>query len=240
MADEHGLPGGRRRRRPKRVPMGFQVLLGVGGLLALLVLSMLVAIAVVGGLKADERRLNGRDVPYASAVAAAALNAKGIANDQRGFLLTGDPKFIQEADRRIGDARAAFAVAAGAAVDPTQRHAVSDAGAGFERWVQAMRGEVAAFRAGNRQGAIAASVGPDRALRKTYEQALAKAQTLGADSIQSASSSAAAASSRSVWILVACLLVALVIGFGVASWLVRSIALPVARLTAILGADMPS
>jgi hypothetical protein len=31
-----------------------------------------------------------------------------------------------------------------------------------------------------------------------------------------------------------------VIGAAVASWLVRSIAMPVARLTAILGADMPS
>ena len=53
-------------------------------------------------------------------------------------------------------------------------------------------------------------------------------------------SAVAAASSRSVWILVASLLMALVIGVGVASWLVRSIAMPVARLTAILGADLPS
>jgi methyl-accepting chemotaxis protein len=220
--------------------MGFQVLLGVGGLLTLLVVSMLVAIVVVAGLKADERHLNDRGVPDASAVAAAALNAKGIANDQRGFLLTGDPEFVRDADHRIGDARAAFAVAASAAVDPAQRQAVSEARAGFERWVQAMRSEVATFQAGDHRGAIAASVGPDRALRKTYEQSLANAQTLGAHSIQSATSSVAAASSRSVWILVTCLLVALVIGVGVAYWVVRSIALPVARLTAILGADMPS
>jgi hypothetical protein len=117
---------------------------------------------------------------------------------------------------------------------------VSDAHAGFERWVQAMRGEFATFQAGNHRGAIAASLGPDRALRKTYEQSLARAQTLGASSIQSATSSVAAASSRSVWILVARLLVAPVIGAAVASWLVRSIAMPLARLTAILGADMPS
>ena len=32
-----------------------------------------------------------------------------------GFLLTGDPTFIHEADRRASDARAAFAVAATAA-----------------------------------------------------------------------------------------------------------------------------
>jgi hypothetical protein len=43
-----------------------------------------------------------------------------------------------------------------------------------------------------------------------------------------------------VTILVVCLLVALTIGVGVAFWLVRSIAMPVSRLVAIFGADLPS
>ena len=239
MAEDNAISPARPRRR-LRLPMGFQVLLGVGGLLALLAASMLVAIFLVVGLKHDETRLDDRDVPYASAAATAALNAKGIANDQRGFLLTGDPKFIDEADRRISDARAAFAAAANEAADPTQLVAVNQAHAGFERWVQAVHGEFAAFQSGDRRGAITASLGPDRALRKTYEQSLARAQALAASSIQSARSSVAAASSRSVTILVACLLVALAIGVGVAFWLVRSIAMPVARLVAILGADLPS
>jgi methyl-accepting chemotaxis protein len=239
VAEDNAISPARPRRR-RRLPMGFQVLLGVGGLLALLAASMLVAIFLVVGLKHDETRLDDRDVPYASAAATAALNAKGIANDQRGFLLTGDPKFIDEADRRISDARAAFAAAANEAADPTQLVAVNQAHAGFERWVQAVHGEFAAFQSGDRRGAITASLGPDRALRKTYEQSLARAQALAASSIQSARSSVAAASSRSVTILVACLLVALAIGVGVAFWLVRSIAMPVARLVAILGADLPS
>jgi methyl-accepting chemotaxis protein len=226
--------------RRRHLPMGFQVLLGVGGLLVLLAASMLVAIFLVVSLKHNETHLNDRDVPYASAVATAALNAKGIANDQRGFLLTGDPKFIDEADRRISNARAAFAAAANAAADPTQRQAINQAHSGFARWVQAVHSEFAAFQSGDHQGAITASLGPDRALRKTYEQSLARAQALGASSIQSARNSVAAASSRSVTILVACLLVALTIGVGVAFWLVRSIALPVSRLVAILGSDMPS
>lgn len=112
--------------------------------------------------------------------------------------------------------------------------------AAFERWVLAVHGEFVTFRAGDHHGAVTASLGPDRALRKTYEQSLARAQALGANSIQSARSSVAAASSRSVTILVACLLGALTIGSGVAFWLVRSIALPVARLVAIVGGDLPS
>jgi pyridoxine 5'-phosphate synthase PdxJ len=61
--------------------MGFQMWLGVGSLLALLLASMLVAIVVVVDLKADERHLNDRDVPYASAIAAAALNANDLVRD---------------------------------------------------------------------------------------------------------------------------------------------------------------
>ena len=220
--------------------MGFQVVLGAGGLVGLLVVCMLVAIALVAGLQAGEARLNGRDVSYASAVAAAALGAKGIANDERGFLLTGDRGFIGEAGHRMRGARAAFAEAVSAADGPAQRQAVSQARAAFERWVQAVHGEFAAFRAGDRHGAVTASLGPDRALRKTYERSLARAQALGASSIRSARSSVAAASSRSVTILVACLLAALTIGIGVAFWLVRSIARPVARLVAIVGGDLPS
>jgi methyl-accepting chemotaxis protein len=235
-ATSQALP---RSTRP-RLPMGFQVVLGVGSLLGLLVVSMLVAIVLVVGLEADETHLNDRDVSYASAVAAASLNAKGIANDERGFLLAGDPRFIDEAGHRMRGARAAFAEAVSAADGAAQRQAVNQARAAFERWVQGVHGEFVTFQAGDHHGAVTASLGPDRALRKTYEQSLARAQALGASSIQSARSSVAAASSRSVTILVACLLAALTIGIGVAFWLVRSIAMPVARLMAILGGDLPS
>jgi hypothetical protein len=100
-ATSRALPRGTR----PRLPMGFQVVLGAGGLLGLLVVCMLVAIVLVVGLNAGETRLNGRDVSYATAVGAAALGAKGIANDERGFLRTGDPRFIGEAGHRMSGAR---------------------------------------------------------------------------------------------------------------------------------------
>jgi hypothetical protein len=111
------------------------------------------------------------------------------------------------------------------------------------RWpagLPVVHGEFATFRAGDHHGAVTASLGPDRALRKTYKQSLARAHALGASSIQSARSSVTAASSRSVMILVVCLMAALAIGSDVALWLVRSIARPVARLAAIVGGDLPS
>jgi methyl-accepting chemotaxis protein len=219
--------------------MGHHVVLDLGGLLALFAAAMMAAIFLVVGLRNGETRLNDRDVPYASAVADAALNAKGIAHDQRGFLLTGDPTFIDEANRRIGAARSSFTAAARAASNDGQRQAVSAAQTGFERWIQAVHEEFVTFRAGDHERAIAASSGTDRELRKNYEQALADAQTLADSSIRSASNSVAAAYLQSVWILVAGLVLVLAIGGGVAYWLMRSIAKPLFRLVDALAVDLP-
>jgi methyl-accepting chemotaxis protein len=203
-------------------------------MLGLLVVSMLVAIGLVAGLRQGETRLNDRQVPYAIAVAEAALNAKGVANDQRGYLMSGDPTFIHEADLRIDTARSAFAAAENAAVNADQRQAIGMARTEFEQWVQAGRDEFTIFQAGDHQRAITVSQGPDGGLRKNYEQSLADAQSLADPSIQSASTSVAAASSRSIQILVACLIFALAAGIGIAYWLIGRIAMPVFRLVALL------
>ncbi|HEY2958802.1 MAG TPA: hypothetical protein VGM21_11440 [Actinomycetota bacterium] len=146
------------------MPIRSQVLIAAGGLLALLAMSMAVAIIPVMNLNHDRTHLSDRDMRYLNAAAAAAVNAI----------------------------------------------------------------------------AITASLGADRALRKTYGQSLADALARGGSSIQSTSRSVVASSSRSVRILLACFLTALAIGVGVAFWLVRSIAIPVSRLMAVLRVDMPS
>ena len=194
----------------------FQVVLGGAGLFALFVAATLIAVALVLAFKVDQRPPTAREVQYASAVAAAALNAKGVANDQRGFLLSGDRMFLQEAARRTSDARADFAAAATAATSPRRLQAVNDARSGFERWVQTMQGELMAFQAGDHQGAIAASLGPDRTLRKTYEQSLANAQALAAPSTAVVTDSGWAVSLRWSWVLFAGLMMVLVIGVGIA------------------------
>lgn len=219
------------------LPMGYRVWLGVGGMLVLLACSIAIAVLLIVALRGHERHLNERAVPYANGVAAAALDAKGVANDERGFLMTGDRRFVNEADSRIDVARASFASAAVAATGRAQQRAVADARAGFERWVSAVRREFESFSRGDRQELITASLGPDRALRKRYEAVLARAQTLGAHAVNSGDASVAAASSRSIVILLTYLLASLIIGAAVAYWLVRSIANPVARLAAIFSAS---
>src|SRR5207244_1663595 len=113
-----------------------------------------------------------------------ALAAKGVANDERGFLLSGGrATYREEADRRIAEAQAAFGGAAGAAATDEQRRAAIAAEAGFERWVATVR-EVFAGYASARQAATAKAVGRDRAVRKRYEAMLARAQSLGAQAIR--------------------------------------------------------
>jgi methyl-accepting chemotaxis protein len=216
------------------LPMGYKVWLGVGGLLALLACAIAVAVLLIMALRGHEEHLNERAVPYANGIAAAALDAKAVANDERGFLMTGNRRFVEEADRRIHAARASFAAAAAAASGRAQQSAVADARTGFEQWVTTVRQEFGSYSRGDRQGPITASLGPHRALRKRYEAAFARAQTLGIQAIRSGDASVAAASSRSIVILLTYLLASLVIGAGLAYWLVRTIANPVAHLLAVL------
>jgi hypothetical protein len=60
------------------------------------------------------------------------------------------------------------------------------------------------------------------ALRKAYESRLAAADALATGGIEAARHSVTATSSRSVTILLAYLVAALAIGFGIALWIVSS------------------
>jgi len=231
-----GIPDGSAAITPRRLRprLAIRVVLALGGLLTLLLVAITVALVVVVIVRRDESSLSDRDVPYAGAVAAAALNAKGIATDQRGFLLTGDRSFIAEAQQRTSEARIAFGTARQQASTAAQRDAVRRASRGFESWVQAVDDEFATYNAGNHNAAVAASLGPQRTIRKTYEQALATAQAAGQRSIRAASDSADVASSRSLIILVITLVAAVACGTAVAYWLFRTIAFPLFRIATLL------
>jgi methyl-accepting chemotaxis protein len=231
-------------RRRRRLPIGYKMILGIGGLLTLLVAATLTAIVVVVGV-GHAAQTDGYNAPYSNAVDAAALAAKGIANDERGFLLSGQDTFVAEAGARTAAARTAFAAAAAAARTGAERAAVQDAHAGFETWVATVRHGFTEFQAGHRTAAVAASVGPNRLVRKTYETSLAHAQKAARAAQASAETSFARQSNRSIVILLIGLGLALAIAVPLAFWLVRSVAMPVFRIVSLLygdslGADLGS
>ena len=216
-----------------RVPLGYQVLVGIGGLVVLVALAVGLAVVLVRGLGDGAADLTAREVEYARSIDAAALRAKAMANDERGFLLSGRDSFMQRFERRAVLVRASFAAAERAAAEREQRAAVRETSVGFTRWLEAVRAEVATYKAGNRDAAIASALGETRDLRYAYEELLRDAQQLGASAIASSAHSVSAASSQSIAILLIYLAVALVVGVAVGIWLVRTILKPVYALLAI-------
>lgn len=219
----------RARRWPRR-PLGNQAFLGVAGLLALFVAFAALAILLVAKLNREENHSNTANIAYVNAVQEAALQAKGIANDQRGFLLSGDQQFLDAAERRAADAVAAFAAASSAARENSERDAIGAAKDGFDRWYAAGRLEVDQFQNGDRQDAINQSLTSDRDLRKDYEASIAMAQQIGTTGVRADRDTVAQAAAQTIRLLLAGLVVALVIGVLIGLWLLRSIARPLYRL----------
>jgi methyl-accepting chemotaxis protein len=207
------------------------VLVGIGSLLALLAIAVGLAVILIVSFEGDATDDAQRHVLYATAIHEAALSAKGIANDQRGYLLSGNPEYLDEIRARTAEARSSFALATGYAVDAPHREAVRTSRAGFERWLRELNGDIAEYRRGSREQAIEGSLGPTRQLRKTYEQSLADAHALGIRSIESATDSLSSSASRSVTALLTYLALALVLGIGVALWVVRAILRPAFTLS---------
>jgi len=201
---------------------GTRVAVAIYALLALLTVSVLVAVFLIIGIRQHSTHLVDQQLRYSIAIEDAALHAKGIANDERGFLISGRREFLTQHERRTAAARAAFAAALTQATGDDERQAVERARAGFERWVAALRVEFSRFQAGDRSGAVSASLGRTRALRKTYEASLARADALATGGIVAARNSVTATSSRSVTILLVYLVGALAVGFSVAMWILAS------------------
>jgi methyl-accepting chemotaxis protein len=214
-----------------RLASDVQVLIGVGSLLALLAAAVGVAVFLIVSFEDDATNDAQRHVSYAAAIHEAALFAKGIANDQRGFLLSGEAEYLGEIRTRTDSARAAFTSAATYAVGTDQREAVRKARAGFEGWLRVLLQDIEAYRRGAHEQAVEATLGSTRQLRKEYEESLAGAYALGVRSIDSATGSLSSSANRSVTLLFGYLALALVLGVAIALWIVRATLRPAFTLS---------
>jgi CHASE3 domain sensor protein len=228
-----GTRGLRRARTEGRYRLAsdVQVLVGVGSLLALLAVAVGLAVFLIVSFEDDATGVANRHVGYATEIHEAALSAKGMANDYRGFLLSGNPEYVTEIRARTVEARSAFDLAENYAVGDSHRAVAATARTGFERWLRALNADIAAFRRGDREQAIDNSLGSTRQLRKTYEAALARAYGLGVRSIESSTDSLSSSASRSVTVLLTYLAVALIVGVAIALWVVRAILRPALTLS---------
>jgi CHASE3 domain sensor protein len=222
---------GLRMKGRRRLASDVQVIVGVGSLLALLAVAVGLAVVMIFSFEDEATDDAQRHVLYATAIHEAALAAKGIANDQRGFLLSSNPEFLGEIRTRTEEAREGFNTAATYAVGPTQLEAVQTARAKFEGWLKVLYQDIEAYRSGRKEQAIEATLTSTRQLRKDYEEDLASTYDLGVSSIDSATNSLSSSATRSVTFLFAYLALALVLGVAVALWIVRATLKPAFTLS---------
>ena len=103
----------------------------------------------------------------------ASVNAKAIANDERGFLLSGEQTYLNEVKARRTKVYAALDQAAKLANDDGERSALTQTRTALQAWDAALDAEFAQYGT-DRLGAIKVSVTTNRDLRKAYEASLAK------------------------------------------------------------------
>ncbi|WP_412750731.1 methyl-accepting chemotaxis protein [Krasilnikovia sp. M28-CT-15] len=140
-----------------------------------------VSLAGISGLQSTRAHELRRAVPYINDLNAAGLAAKAAANDERGFLIAGDPKFRDEALGRqktvkeeLGAARARGTAGERAAIDEIQK--------AIDTWFAALQAEFTTYE-GDHAAAVTAALGPNRDLRKAYETKLAAEITRANDAL---------------------------------------------------------
>jgi CHASE3 domain sensor protein len=200
-------------------------------MLLLVVLGIAIAVWLILDLQRAATDFTERDLEYAAAIGDIALVSKTLANDERGFLISGSGEFMRQWEGRTAQVHEAFSRAY-ANADRDQWLAVDRAKRSFDTWHDATSSNLAAFAAGHQDAAIEASLAHTRVLRKEYEARLAGTQALANYEIEAASAEVAATITRSIAILIGYLLVAVLIGGLIAAWLLQSVIGPLRTLVA--------
>jgi methyl-accepting chemotaxis protein len=213
-----------RARGQDRLALG-----AIGVLIVLAIIGVVIAVWLLLDLRRATTDLTERDVDYAAAMGDVALISKTLANDERGFLISGSEEFREQFDGRIAQVHEAYERAY-ANADADQWLAVDRAQKSFEQWLNATRLNMDAFARGERDTAIEASLEETRVLRKEYEARLAGTQSLAAFAIETSREQVAGSVTRAVAILIGYLVVAMVVGLLIAAWIARSVLLPAGEL----------
>jgi methyl-accepting chemotaxis protein len=191
------------------------------------------AVMAVGQLRDAQDQTSGQAVPYLTDLSDAALAAKSAATDERGFLLSGAEKFVEEARGRRTVEAAALNAARGRASNAEELAAIEAIDTRLNAFNQALDKEFELYRV-DRSAAITQSNGANRDLRKAYEAAFADAVTLAKADVAASGAASNREASRARTILLVLLGVVMVCGVVVAVSLSRLITRPLARSVLVM------
>jgi methyl-accepting chemotaxis protein len=208
----------------------------IAGGYALMVVAVAVAIVTatmqVGSLKGSKNKIADKSVPFTRGVDQAVVGVKAASNDERGFLLKGDPKFRTESLGRKASIDAGLQLARTGATG-SQIPALKSFADNAEQWFAGLRTEFATYQT-SPDKAVALSFGSNRDLRKKVEaqgDALVKSATVAEASTSRSFDRTASSAARTLFIL---LLVALGAAIGLALYMTRLIVAPVKKAVATL------
>ena len=242
--------GSARRRRSgwftdRPVRMKILAAVAVAALTAVLVGGL--AVTRLGDLRDARAEELSTALPYMNALGDIGLTAKAAANDERGYLLTADPKFQQEVQKRLETIDGLFDDARAAAATPEEAALLDDLEAGVNDWETGLQSEFALL-ATDRAGAVAQAMGTTRDMRKAYEETLATGQAAAQERLTAGAGyeeTVTAATRTMVAVCVVGVLLAAVMGLLVSTSVTRGLgglrrtaeALAAGDLTAVAGLD---
>jgi methyl-accepting chemotaxis protein len=173
-------PSARVRRR---TPLAVKIAAAFSVLAVLLAVYGTLAFDSLGSVDAKTRQLSDRSTAYVMALNGAATAAKAIANDERGYLLTGETSFRDEVFERETLVLEQLDRAAARAPTAGQRRAIDEIRTQFKRWTAALGTEFERYER-DRTGAIELALGANRDLRKAYEGTIETANEAAAAEVR--------------------------------------------------------
>ncbi|MGY2083428.1 methyl-accepting chemotaxis protein [Blastococcus sp. SYSU DS0539] len=207
------------------------------------------SVTAVGiGTLAVEDLLELRDVrnqelstamPYLNALHDIGLSAKAIANDERGYLLTGDVEFLSGIDERLAKVDDHLAEARAAATGD-QGGYLDELEAGLDAWSAGLQAEFDLF-ARDRAAAIAVAFDETRELRKVYEEDLAVGLEEANAALLAGASYEETVSTAVRWTVVLCtvgVLLAIGLGYAVARAVRRNLSRLQGAVDRLAGGDL--
>jgi methyl-accepting chemotaxis protein len=208
---------------------------GYATVLLLFTVAVGLAVIKIDTLQTARRQENQHVVPYLTGLQQAALTAKAAANDERGFLLTGEKSFASEVQGRMVKMDGQLDAARAAAETDDQRTRVDGISTAAQAWLAAIELEFTQF-ATDRSGAVEAALGANRDLRKAYEKQTDDAVAAATASLTASVQAGDRLAARVRIQLLIALGVGLLLGLVAAGLTVRGIQRALARLRAVLEA----
>ena len=229
------LDAGQRRTGSARRGVSYRIKL-IGGFVVVLVLTSLGVLTATSQIRTLQQTRDtevGQLAAYVSDIGQAALAAKAMANDERGFLLTGEQKFATEALGRLDVIGKSLTAARehGGATRLAQVEAIES---GIAAWTVVVKAEFAQ-NATDHDKAVTTAMSTSRDARKAYEALLAQTQKAAQTELLQGTAFAATAR-RAATLLWSLLALTLIVAGVLASLVIRATTRPLQSAGKVLEA----